>query len=67
MQLFIEKCLDSVGGRCSLDLALRPSDLALRTTTLIISNEEMNDIMKIIKSLEESGLLIKEVSKAIKN
>ena len=28
--------------------------------TLIISNEEMNDIMKIIKFLEESGLLIKK-------
>ena len=36
-------------------------------TTLIISNEEMNDIMKIIKSLEESGLLIKGMSKKIKN
>ena len=35
-------------------------------TTLIISNEEMNDIMKIIKSLEESGLLIKGVSETIK-
>ena len=32
-------------------------------TTLIISNEEMNDIiMKIVMSLEESGLLIKGVS-----
>ena len=30
------------------------------TTTLIISNEEMNDIMKIIKSLEEYGFLIKK-------
>ena len=29
------------------------------TTTLIIPNEEKNDIMKIIKSLEESGLLAK--------
>ena len=37
------------------------------TTTLIISNEEMNDIIKIIKSLEESGLLIKGVSQTIKN
>ena len=37
------------------------------TTTLIILNEEMNDIMKIIKSLEESGLLIKHVSETIKN
>ena len=36
-------------------------------TTLIILNEEMNDIMKIIKSLEESGLLIKGISKKIKN
>ena len=37
------------------------------TTTLIISNEEMNDIVKIIKSLEEFGLLIKSVSDTIKN
>ena len=35
-------------------------------TTLIISNEEMNDIMKLIKSLEESGLLIKSVTEKIK-
>ena len=37
------------------------------TTTWIISNEEMNDIMKIVKSPEESGLLIKGVSETIKN
>ena len=36
------------------------------TTTLIISNEEMND-MKIVKSLAESGLLIKGVIKTVKN
>ena len=36
-------------------------------TTLIISKEEMNDIMKIVKSLEESGLLIKDVNETIKN
>ena len=30
-------------------------------------NEEMNDIMKIVKSVEESGLLIKSVSEAIEN
>ena len=36
-------------------------------STLIISSEEMNDIMKIVKSLEEPGLLIKGVSKTIKN
>ena len=30
------------------------------TTALIISNEEMNYIMKIVKSLGESGLLVKK-------
>ena len=36
-------------------------------TILIISNEETNDIMKIVKSLEESGLLIKGVRETIWN
>ena len=36
-------------------------------TTLIISNEELNDIMKIVKLLEKSGLKIKGVSKRQKN
>ena len=35
-------------------------------TKLIISNEEVDDIMKIIKFLEESGLLIKGFSKLLK-
>ena len=34
-------------------------------TTMIISNEEMKDIMKILKSLKESGLLMKSVGKTI--
>ena len=33
----------------------------------MISNEEMNDIMKIVKPLEKAGLLIKGVSETIKN
>ena len=36
-------------------------------TTLIISNEEMNDITKIIQALENSNTLIKGVTKIIKN
>ena len=36
-------------------------------TTLIISNEKMEDILKIVKSLEDAGLLIKGVSETIKN
>ena len=37
------------------------------TTILIISNEVMNDVMKIIESLEESGLLIKGLRETIEN
>ena len=37
------------------------------TTALLISKGEMNDIMKIMKYLEESSLLIKRVGGAIKN
>ena len=35
--------------------------------TLIVSNNEMNDIMKIFKSLEESELVLKGISETIKN
>ena len=41
--------------------------LGSETTTLIISNDEMVDIMKIVKSLEDSGLLWKGVSETIQN
>ena len=37
------------------------------TTTLIISNDEMEDIIKIVKSLEDSGLSLKGVSETIQN
>ena len=44
----------------------RPSELILHPSQ-IISNEEMNDIMKIVKSLQESDFLIKCVNETIKN
>ena len=37
------------------------------TTSLIISNEEVNDIMKIVQALEDSNSLLKGVTKIIKN
>ena len=37
------------------------------TTTLIIPNDEMEDIIKIVKSLEDSGLSLKGVSETIQN
>ena len=36
-------------------------------TTLIISNEEMNDIMKIVQALEDSNILLKGITNTIKN
>ena len=36
-------------------------------TTLIISNKDMEDLIKIVKSLEDSGLLLKRVTESVKN
>ena len=38
-----------------------------RTTTLVISNEEMNDIVKISQALKNSRILLKGVTETIKN
>ena len=37
------------------------------TTTLIMSNEEMNNIMKIVQAFENSNILLKGVTETIKN
>ena len=37
------------------------------TTTLLISNEEMNDKMKIVQALEDSNILLKRLAKIITN
>ena len=36
-------------------------------TTLIISNEEMSDIMKIVQALQDSNISLKGVSERIEN
>ena len=36
-------------------------------TALIISNDEINDIIKIVKFLEDSGLLLKGVTETVQN
>ena len=36
-------------------------------TTLIISNDEINDTIKVVKSLEDSGLLLKGVTETVQN
>ena len=37
------------------------------TTTFVISNKKMNDIIKIVQALEDSNILLKRVTKTIKN
>ena len=49
------------------DAAIHKKMFGSGTTTVIISNEEMNDIMKRIKSLVESSLWINGVSESIEN
>ena len=39
----------------------------LGTATLVFSNENLNDIMKIVKFFVDGGLLIKGISEAIEN
>ena len=47
------------------DAGIHKKILGSGTTTLIISNDEMKDIIRIVKSLEDSGLLLKGISKII--
>ena len=48
-------------------LELKKKQHGSGNTTLIISNEEMNGIIKIIQALEDSNILLKGVTKTIKN
>ena len=36
-------------------------------TTLIISNKDIEDLIKIVKSLEDTGLLLKGVTESVQN
>ena len=36
-------------------------------TTLIISNDDMQDLLKIVKSLEDSGILLTGITETVKN
>ena len=51
----------------AIDGRIKKTMLGSGTTTLIISNDEMNDIKKIVKSLENSGVLLKRVSETIQH
>ena len=49
------------------DAGIYKKILGSGNTTLIISNKDMKDLIKIVKSLEDSGLLLKGVTEAVQN
>ena len=59
--------LGSTAAASATDAAIQKKRFGSGMITLIISNKELIDIIKIVKSLGESSLLIKDVSETIKN
>ena len=57
----------SIAAMSATDAAIQKKIDESDATALIISNEEMEDIMKIVKSLEESLLITEGISETIKN
>ena len=51
----------------AIDAGIQKKIHSSGAANLIISNEEMNNIMKIIQRLEDSKILLKGVTKTIKN
>ena len=54
-------------GITAIDARIQKKIHGSGTRTLIISNREMNNIMKIVQPLEDSNILLKEVTKTTKN
>ena len=59
--------LEITAAASAIDGAIQKKIHGSGATTLIISNEEMNDIMKIVQALEDSNILLKRVTKTIEN
>ena len=60
--------LGLTAGALAADAAIHKKILGSgNTTTLIISNDEIMDIIKIVKFLEDSGLLLEGVTETVQN
>ena len=59
--------LGIIAAASAIDVGIQTKIHGSGTTTLIISNEEMNDIMKIAQALEDSNISLNGVTKTIKN
>ena len=59
--------LELTDAMSAVDAGFQKKMLGPGTTTLIISNEEMNNIIKIVQAIEDSNILLNGVTKTIKN
>ena len=57
--------LGLTGAASATDVAIQKK-ISDSGTTLVFPNEETDDIIKIVKSFNDSGLLIKDVSEHLK-
>ena len=62
MQKNILAALRITAAASAIDAEIKKKMHGSGATTLIISDEEMNDIMKIVQALEYSGILLKGVN-----
>ena len=58
--------LEITAAASAIDAGIQKKIHGSGTTTLIISNEEMNGIMKIVQALEDSNICLKESLKQLK-
>ena len=57
--------LQITAAASAIDAGIQKKVHGSRTTTLIISNEEMNEILKIVQALGDSNILLKRITKTI--
>ena len=63
----LHELLLTTAAASAADAGIHKKVLGSGNTTLIISNEEMNDVIKIVQALEDSNVLLKGVTETVKN
>ena len=66
LEKFFLAPLAPLGNVAAIDAGIQKKIPDSGTTTLIISNKEMNDIIKIVQALEDSDILLKGFTETIK-
>ena len=59
--------LGLIAAASAADAGIHKEILGSGNTTLIISNKDMEDLIRIVKSLEDSKLLLKGVTESVQN